>query len=328
MKNFLSLNNIDMHLIVEPDDGVEPLLAVIALTKKTLDIKQFKFTEPSLIQAVIDALHRGVHVRVMLNPTRSTGERDNDEIFRKLEAEGVAVRWTNPAFQVTHEKSLVSDGEQALISSFNFASKYFAKTRDYGILTSNPGLVNEIAACFEADWERKSFIPNPELPLVWSVGDARQRLSDFISSAEETLEVQHIKYVEGILLERLVESQHRGVRVQILTGGLHGIPIRDVPETCASLRILHSAGIKVHAQKLPKLHAKLMLADGKRALLGSTNLHRHAFEVRRELSVIIDEESAITRLRAIFAADWQSSEYFLAPNPFEALADEPGDFDL
>ena len=328
MKSEFPVRHIDMKLIVEPDDGIEPILHVIALTKKSLDIKQFKFNEPNLIQATIDAMRRGVQVRVMLNPTRSTGERDNDEIFRKLEAEGVAVRWTNPAFQVTHEKSLVSDGAQALISSFNFSPKYFVKTRDYGILTSIPSLVSEISACFEADWERKAFTPAPALPLVWSVGDARQRLSDFISGAQETLEVQHIKYVEGILLERLVEAHHRGVHVQILTGGLHGIPIRDVPETCASLRILHRAGIKVHSQRRPKLHAKLMVADGKRALLGSTNLHRHAFEVRRELSIIVDEESIISRLRSAFAADWESSEFFHAPNPFEAIADDPGAFDL
>ncbi|MEI8244314.1 MAG: phospholipase D-like domain-containing protein [Lentisphaerota bacterium] len=328
MKNKYFVSYIDMQLIVEPDDGIEPILSLIASTKKKLDIKQFKFTEPSLIMATINAMQRGVHVRVMLNPTLSTGERDNDESFKQLDAAGVAVRWTNPAFQVTHEKSLVSDGAQALISSFNFAPKYFEKTRDYGILTSIPSLVNEISACFESDWERKPFSPNPEIPLVWSIGDARQRLSDFISSAEETLEVQHIKYVEGILLERIVEAQHRGVHVLVLTGGLHGIPIRDVPETCASLRILHRAGVKVHAQKHPALHAKLMIADGKRALLGSTNLHRHAFELRRELSVIVDDEFIISRLRAVFAADWAGSKHFHAPNPFDATADNPEAFGL
>ena len=321
-------NQMETRLIVEPDDGLEPIMGVIALTRKTLLIKQFTFTEPNLLQAVIDAKNRGVHVQVMLNPTRSTGEHDNDETFRTFEKEGIAIQWTNPAFQVTHEKSLVSDETQALISSFNFAPKYFSKTRDYGILTYNPSLVREIIACFEADWKREPFAPNPELPLIWSVGDSRQRLADFISLAEQTLEVQHIKYVEGILLERLIEAHHRGICVRVLTGGLHGVPIRDIPETCASLRILHRAGVKVHAQKHPKLHAKLILADGKRALLGSTNLHRHAFEIRRELSTIVEEKSVVAQLCSVFASDWDSSEHFHVPSPFEAVSCEHEAFGL
>ena len=71
-----------------------------------------------------------------------------------------------------------------------------------------------------------------------------------------------------------------------------------------------------------------MMADGKRALLGSTNLHRHAFEVRRELSVIVDDKYVISRLNSIFSTDWESSEHFHAPNPFEAIPDDHEAFGL
>ena len=59
---------IPPQLIVEPDDGLEPVREFIAAAQRSLLIKQFTFTEPSLIEAVIDRKKAGVDVRVMLNP--------------------------------------------------------------------------------------------------------------------------------------------------------------------------------------------------------------------------------------------------------------------
>ena len=41
------------RLIVEPDDGLDPVREFINSAQKSLLIKQFTFTEPSLIAAVI-----------------------------------------------------------------------------------------------------------------------------------------------------------------------------------------------------------------------------------------------------------------------------------
>ena len=72
----------------------------------------------------------------------------------------------------------------------------------------------------------------------------------------------------------------------------------------------------------------MLLADGRRALLGSTNMHRHAFEVRRELSAIIDDKPVVARLGEVFASDWDGSAHFHAPDPFEAVPDDQEAFGL
>ena len=54
-------------MIVEPDDGVEPVRELIASAQNSLLIKQFTFTEEILIDAVIERRNAGVDVRVMLN---------------------------------------------------------------------------------------------------------------------------------------------------------------------------------------------------------------------------------------------------------------------
>src|SRR6476660_3528542 len=126
------------RLIVEPDDGLDPVREFINSAQTSLLIKHFTFTEPSLIAAVIDKHKAGVDVRVQLNAARSGGDRANDETYEQFQRAGVAVRWSNPEFYVTHEKSIVVDEKAALVATFNLMEKYFTLTRDDGITTDNP----------------------------------------------------------------------------------------------------------------------------------------------------------------------------------------------
>src|SRR5215208_1967709 len=139
------------RLIVQPDDGLEPVREFINSAEKSLLIKQFTFTEPSLIAAVVDRQKAGVDVRIMLNPARSGGDRANDETYEQFQNAGIAVQWSNPNFYVTHEKSIVVDEKAALVATFNLMEKYFTLTRDYGIITDNPYHVAQIVEVFNAD---------------------------------------------------------------------------------------------------------------------------------------------------------------------------------
>ena len=153
------------HLIVQPDDGVTPVREFLRTAQQSLLIKQFTFTEPSLIQTVIDRKNSGVAVRVMLNSKRSGGDRANDEAFEALEKAGVNVRWANPKFYVTHEKSIVIDNQVALIATFNLCEKYFSLTRDYGVIVFDPDKVVQIAAGFDAEFSVPSSLTAAACPV-------------------------------------------------------------------------------------------------------------------------------------------------------------------
>ena len=85
----------------------------------------FIFTDASLLDAVIAAHRRGVNVRIMLNPRRRNGVSENDESRSKLEAAGIEVRDSNPAFDLTHEKSMVVDDKTAFVKSLNWQTQKF-----------------------------------------------------------------------------------------------------------------------------------------------------------------------------------------------------------
>jgi phosphatidylserine/phosphatidylglycerophosphate/cardiolipin synthase-like enzyme len=140
------------RLIVEPDDGLDPVREFINSAQNSLLIKQFTFTEPSLIAAVIDRKNAGVDVRVMLNAARSGGDRANDETYQQFQDAGISVKWSSSKFYVTHEKSIVVDEKVALVATFNLMEKYFTLTRDYGVITESPYHVAQIVEVFNADW--------------------------------------------------------------------------------------------------------------------------------------------------------------------------------
>jgi cardiolipin synthase A/B len=313
-------------LVVQPDDGVDPVLGLLADATESLRVKQFTLSEPRLVQGLIDAHRRGVAVRVMLNPHRSSGDRPNDAVFSQLQQTGMAVQWTSPDFVVTHEKSIVVDDRRALIATFNLVPKYFTETRDYGVITDDPAQVAEVAVGFDADWRHVPFHPDPQAGLLWSVTNARPLMAQFIDQARHSLDIQHPKFVDATIVERLVGAQERGVHVRVLCGGRHGLSDYDVLDTFASLRLLQRAGIRVHRQKHLKLHAKLILADGKRALLGSMNIDRSAFDLRRELGISFDDEPIIERLSHIFNHEWDRSHRYEVPDPLEA--EKPADDEL
>jgi cardiolipin synthase len=305
------------RLIVEPDEGTTPVVALIDGAHSSLRVKQFTLTDSAIMSALVHAHQRGVDVRIMLNPHRSSGDRANDESFKALRHAGLKVEWSNPAFAVTHEKSMVIDDATALISTFNYATKYFTETRDYGIVTSQPDQVADVIAGFEADWHRKPFEPNPETALLWSSNNSRQLMAWFIDTAKRDLIIQHPKFVDATIVERIAAARKRGVKVRLLCGGKHGISDWDILDTFASLRLLESFGVKVRRQKHLKLHAKLLIVDEERAQLGSMNIDRSAFDLRRELGIVVDDGHIIKGLSKVFEHDWHESKPYEAPDPLQ-----------
>jgi len=174
-------------LIILPDDSAQPILDAIHGSTKSLRIKMFVFSDPELLKAVIAAQKRGVKVRVMLNPARRSGESENEEARTKLTAAGVEVLDSNPAFDLTHEKSMVVDDIQAFVKSLNWATENFTQTRDYAVVTSHGDEVKEIIDCFEADWSRQAFDPGEHAHLIWCPTNGRDRLAQFIDNADHTL---------------------------------------------------------------------------------------------------------------------------------------------
>ncbi len=294
-------------LIVMPDDSAKPILEAINGATKSLRIKMFLFSDPSFLKAVIDAQRRGVNVRIMLNPARRDGESENKETHKKLAAAGIEVIDSNPEYDVTHEKSMVVDDTTAFVNSLNLDTKNLTETRDYAIVTSHAHEVAEIIECFEADWHRKPFKGDERSHLIWCCGNGRERIAQFIDNAKDSIFLQNERYQDPVIIERLVRAARRGVKVHIMARPPHKLKKGKLIEEVGGMRTMEDVGIKIHKLKHLKLHAKMLLADHARAIVGSINLAPGSFDSRRELAIEVDDEHVVKRLSKIVKHDWEHS---------------------
>ena len=295
------------YLVVMPDDSSRPILDSITHASKSLRIKMFTFSDPHLLHAVIAAHRRGIEVRVMLNPARRSGETENEASRKMLTEAGVKVIDSNPAFDLTHEKSMVVDDKAAFVMSLNWETKNFTETRDYAVVTEHSHEVCEISEGFDADWNRTTFDPGERSHLIWCIGNGRQRIGQFIDDAKHSLWVQNERYQDPVIIERLVRANQRGVKVHILARPPHHLKKEKLVEGVGGLRILDDVGVKVHKLKGLKLHAKLLFADDARAIIGSINLAPGSFDSRRELAIEAHDDDIVNRLHTVVHQDWENS---------------------
>ncbi|MBX7452274.1 phospholipase [Mycolicibacterium sp. 3033] len=294
-------------LIILPDDSAQPVLDAIHTAAKSVRVKMFAFSHQPLLDAIVAAHQRGVLVKVMLNPERRDGETDNDGARDLLQQCGIDVTESSPSFGLTHEKSMVVDDEFAFVESLNWTDENFTETRDYAVVTPTSHEVLEIIECFEADWAREEFNPGDDARLIWCPTNGRARIADFIDRAEKTLFVQNERYQDPVIIERLVRAARRGVKVHVMARAAHHLKADKLLEGVSGLRILDDVGIKIHRLKHLKLHAKMMVADHERAIVGSINLSPDSFDHRRELAIEVDDHHLIDRLNKVAHHDWKHS---------------------
>jgi len=294
-------------LIVLPDDSAKPILTAIEGASHTLRVKMFVFSDSTLLKAVVDAKRRGVKVHVMLNPARRNGEHDNDATRKALERAEIQVKDANPAFDLTHEKSMVIDDETAFVKSLNWATKNLTETRDYAVVTTRRHDVDEIIECFEADWRRQSFDAHQKSHLIWCPGPGRDRICQFIDEARHQLFVQNERFQDMVIIERLIRATQRGVKVNVMARPPHALKREKLVEGVGGLRIMDDVGIKIHKLKHLKLHGKMLLADGVAAIVGSINFAAGSLDGRRELAIETRDDDVVDRLHKVARHDWEHS---------------------
>jgi cardiolipin synthase A/B len=202
---------------------------------------------------------------------------------------------------------MVVDDTTAFVKSLNWDTKNLTETRDYAIVTSHAHEVAEIIECFEADWHRKPFKGDDHSHLIWCCGNGRERIAQFIDNAKDSIFLQNERYQDPVIIERLVRAARRGVKVHIMARPPHKLKKGKLVEEVGGMRTMEDVGIKIHKLKHLKLHAKMLLADHARAIVGSINLAPGSFDSRRELAIEVDDEHVIKRLSKIAHHDWEHS---------------------
>jgi phosphatidylserine/phosphatidylglycerophosphate/cardiolipin synthase-like enzyme len=291
--------NPEAQVFVEPDDGPEPLLAAFNGAGKSIDLVMYLLTDRQVIGALEQAERRGVRVRALLEQHPFGQGPGNADTFSRLERAGVAVRWTDPRFKLTHEKAAVVDGRDALILTLNLTASAFTRNREYGAVDRSPDDVAEVAGLFNADWNRTAYAPS-RLDLVVSPDNARAKLLALIGQAARQLDVESEEVQDAVLEQALIAAARRGVTVRVVLS-----PAESGPDAnTKGVERIKSGGVQVHYMRKPFVHAKIFVADGQTAFLGSENISAQSLDANRELGLFMSNPAAVARIQGTFEQDW------------------------
>src|SRR4051812_47450208 len=130
-----------MELLIQPDDGVKPLVRAIGRATTRIDIVVFRFDLGEIEAALKAAVARGVVVRALIAHTNKNGERKLRQLEDRLLGYGATVDRTGDDFVRYHGKLLIIDARQAFVLGFNYTRLDVCNSRSFGVMSTNKALV-------------------------------------------------------------------------------------------------------------------------------------------------------------------------------------------
>ena len=279
-----------MELIIQPKDGLTPLISAIKKATKQIEITIFRFDLRELQQALESAVTRGVRVHALIAHTSGGGAKRLRKLELELLQSGVTVSRTDDDLLRYHNKMVLVDRETLYALGFNFMRLDIEKSRSMGVATKNKAIVAEAIKLFEADSTRQAYTAGHDCLLV-SPENARTGLSKFIKAAKKELLIYEMKISDRQMIKLLQDRVKAGVDVRI---------IGKVSKKGEGLTVERMPGMR--------LHVRAMLRDGQELFLGSMSLRALELDKRREVGVIVKERSAAKQFRELFEEDWSKTE--------------------
>jgi phosphatidylserine/phosphatidylglycerophosphate/cardiolipin synthase-like enzyme len=203
-----------MKLIVEPDDGLTPLLTAVRRARKSIEMVVFRFDRVELEKALATAVARGVSVRALIAHTNGGGQKQLRKLELRLLEAGVTVSRTADDLRRYHGKMTLID-DVLYVLGFNYTGLDIEQSRSFGIVTRDKKLVADARALFEADSTRQPYAAGDKR-LVVSPETARGRLTEFIQGAKQQLLIYDDRLSDRLMLRVLRQRLEAGVEIRVI----------------------------------------------------------------------------------------------------------------
>jgi cardiolipin synthase len=298
---FLSTNVFASEkLIIEPDMGRAPVLTMISQAKNSLDLVMYGFTDKKILDQLIQAKKHGTKINILLEPHPYKNENENQWATTKLKNAQINLFNSNSHFDLTHQKTLISDQRQAMIMTFNFTKSAFDNQRNFALVIDDPTEIKEILSVINTDTQQKnSTVSSPN--LIWSPDNSRQKILDLIHQAQHEIKIYAQDISDYQLIGALAKAARSGKSVQVITN-------QPKPKLARKMAFLKKSGVDIFVSQDYFIHAKVILIDQKIAMLGSINFSKASLEKNRELSIITHDANVLKELLNTFKKDTNSQQ--------------------
>jgi phosphatidylserine/phosphatidylglycerophosphate/cardiolipin synthase-like enzyme len=275
-----------MKCIVQPRDGVAPVLTAIKRARKSVEIAIFRCDHKAVEAALTAAAARGIRVTALIAFASSGGEKSLRKLEMRLLDAGIIVARTADDLTRYHAKYILIDRRVLYILSFNFTRLDIEHSRGFGVVTTQAAYVKEAVKLFKADCTRVKYVTKAE-GFVVSPSNSRRVLGEFLKGAKRQLLIYDPKISDREMLRILQDRAKAGMEVRVI-GQVSG-----------------KAPYDVHKLGGIRLHTRTIVRDGRQAFVGSQSLRAGELDSRREVGLIVKDKGTVKTIADIFESDWK-----------------------
>ena len=323
----------------------EAELAAIAAARSSVHLEAF-ILHPSavgdrFVSALTECAKRGVHVRIVVDAIGSFPTPDS--YFASVRAAGGRVAWYQPIRWYTlkrfnnrtHRELIIVDGEIGFIGGAGIAAHWTDSVRGAQpwrdtMVRVTGSAVAGLQSAFLENWleatgeilvgkdafpldERTDHQP-PAIVITGTPSPARASRARvlfqlLVATAGESIEINSPYFLPDRSARReLIKAATRNVRVRaIVPGRYNNHPVTRLASRRRYGELL-AAGVRIFEYQPGMIHAKIMIVDGRWAVVGSTNLDSRSFELNDEVNLAVVDPNLASRLRRDFENDLAESE--------------------
>ncbi len=145
-----SADRLVQVLTTHPGEGIRAAaLAAIGAAHHSIDIEMFVLSDRLVLEALVSAARRGVHLRVLLDP----GQPQNAAAMGPLQSAGALVRfYLQAGDELLHAKLGIFDAGAVLFGSCNWSRSGFTRNHELDLLVFDPTLARTFLSRLEQDW--------------------------------------------------------------------------------------------------------------------------------------------------------------------------------
>ena len=275
------------RVVTAPAERRQAVLEVIAAARSRIVLSLFRCTDKSVFAELARAAERGVSVEVLVT-SRAKDQKKLRRLWERLEQTGVSVHPHLDPVVKYHAKYLVVDDGPAVVSSLNFTRKSFKRTIDALVVTYDEGVVNSLSRLMMADREGARLPHDLSPRLIVGPEHAREQLTAIIRQAQSSIHLLDAKLSDPALVALLEARRAEGLSIELYTAKRFG----DL-----------------------RAHGKIMLVDGRLAVVGSLALAALSLDFRREVAVIVEEPTAVGQIVGLFATLAENGSVVQTPVP-------------
>lgn len=298
----------DLTVQVMPSDRGASILDAIRTAKTSIHVEMYLFTNTAMINALRTAKQAGREVKVVLNKDFPTGGNANAPAYTQLQAAGVEVVYAPPAFAFTHAKTMVIDGTSGWIMTMNLTETSPIDNREYLVRISGAPEVSELETIFQADFTNTARdIPGRLVvsPATATSLDPQKRLVALIQQAKKDVDVEGESLADTVVVDALIAAKRAGRTVRVILNDRE--PTTGQDTAIANLRAAQIPIVKVAT---PDIHAKAIVTDRSRAYIGSQNFTQTSLLKNREVGVLTENLTEITKVVTAIDADFAKGTPF------------------